>query len=32
MRAWFLVLVGVAGGAHAADEVSFINEGVVPAP
>lgn len=32
MRAWFLALVTVSGAAQAADEVSFVNEGVVPAP
>lgn len=32
MRAWLLVLVAVGGAAQAADEVSFVNEGVVPAP
>jgi uncharacterized protein YndB with AHSA1/START domain len=32
MRAGLLVLVAVCGAAHAADEVSFVNEGVVPAP
>ena len=32
MRAWFLVLLAVCGAAEAADEVSFVNEGVVPAP
>jgi uncharacterized protein YndB with AHSA1/START domain len=32
MRAWFVLLVTMAGAAHAAGEVSFVNEGVVPAP
>jgi uncharacterized protein YndB with AHSA1/START domain len=32
MRAWLLVLVAACGAAQAADEVSFVNEGVVPAP
>ena len=32
MRAWFLVLVAMSGAAQAADNVSFVNEGVVPAP
>lgn len=32
MRAWLLSLVAVAGTAQAADEVSFVNEGIVPAP
>ena len=32
MRAWFLLLVAVCGTASAADEISFVNEGVVPAP
>ena len=32
MRAWLLALVAVCGAAQAADEVSFVNEGVVPAP
>jgi uncharacterized protein YndB with AHSA1/START domain len=32
MRAWLLVLVAVSGGAQGADEVSFVNEGTVPAP
>ena len=32
MRAGLLVLVAVCGTAQAADEVSFVNEGVVPAP
>lgn len=32
MRAWFLLLVAVCGIASAADELSFVNEGVVPAP
>jgi uncharacterized protein YndB with AHSA1/START domain len=32
MRAWFLPLAAVCAVAQAADEVSFINEGVVPAP
>jgi len=32
MRAWFLVLVAMTGAAQAADDVSFVNEGVVPAP
>jgi uncharacterized protein YjeT (DUF2065 family) len=31
MRAWFLLLVAVCGTASAADEISFVNEGVVPA-
>ena len=31
MRAWFLLLVAVCGTASA-DEISFVNEGVVPAP
>jgi uncharacterized protein YndB with AHSA1/START domain len=32
MRALFLVLLGAYGTALAADEVSFVNEGVIPAP
>ena len=32
MRALFLVLLGACGAAHAADEPSFVNEGVIPAP
>ena len=32
MRALFLVLLGACGTALAADEVSFVNEGVIPAP
>lgn len=32
MRAWLFVLVAACGAAQAADEVSFVNEGVVPAP
>ena len=32
MRAWFLLLVAICGTANAADEISFVNEGVVPAP
>jgi uncharacterized protein YndB with AHSA1/START domain len=32
MRAWLLLLVAACGAAMAADEVSFVNEGVVPAP
>jgi uncharacterized protein YndB with AHSA1/START domain len=32
MRAWLLLLVAVCGTATAADEVSFVNEGIVPAP
>lgn len=32
MRAWLLSLVAVCGVAKGADEVSFVNEGVVPAP
>ena len=31
MRGWFLVLLAASGAAAAADEVSFVNEGVVPA-
>ncbi len=31
MRAWWVLLVAVCGSATA-DEVSFVNEGVVPAP
>ena len=32
MRAWLLVLLCACGTARAADEVSFVNEGVIPAP
>ena len=32
MRALFLVLLCACGTALAADEVSFVNEGVIPAP
>jgi len=32
MRALFLVLLAACGAAHAADEASFVNEGVIPAP
>jgi uncharacterized protein YndB with AHSA1/START domain len=32
MRALFLVLLCACGTASAADEVSFVNEGVIPAP
>ncbi|HEY3519185.1 MAG TPA: SRPBCC domain-containing protein [Gammaproteobacteria bacterium] len=32
MRALFLLLLGACGAAHAADEPSFVNEGVIPAP
>ena len=32
MRALFLVLLAVCGAARAADEPSFVNEGVIPAP
>ena len=32
MRAWILVLLTACGAAQAADEVSFVNEGVIPAP
>ena len=32
MRGWFLALFAASGAAAAADEVSFVNEGVVPAP
>jgi uncharacterized protein YndB with AHSA1/START domain len=32
MRAWLFALVAACGAAQAADEVSFVNEGVVPAP
>ena len=32
MRAWFLLLVAICGTANASDEISFVNEGVVPAP
>jgi len=32
MRALFLVLLAACSAAHAADEPSFVNEGVVPAP
>jgi uncharacterized protein YndB with AHSA1/START domain len=32
MRGLFLVLLGACGVAHGADEASFVNEGVIPAP
>ena len=32
MRALFLVLLAAGGAAQAADEASFVNEGVIPAP
>src|SRR5262245_3757865 len=32
MRALFLALLGACGAAQAADEASFVNEGVIPAP
>ncbi len=32
MRAWVLVSLLACGAAQAADEVSFVNEGVIPAP
>jgi uncharacterized protein YndB with AHSA1/START domain len=32
MRAWVLLLLSVCGAAQAADEISFVNEGVIPAP
>ena len=32
MRTLFLVLLCACGGAAAADEVSFVNEGLIPAP
>jgi uncharacterized protein YndB with AHSA1/START domain len=32
MRAWLLVLLCACGTARAADEASFVNEGVIPAP
>jgi uncharacterized protein YndB with AHSA1/START domain len=32
MRALFLVLLCACGAAQAADDVSFVNEGVIPAP
>jgi uncharacterized protein YndB with AHSA1/START domain len=32
MRTWLLMLLLVAGAAEAADEASFVNEGVIPAP
>ena len=32
MRALFLVLLATGGAAQAADEASFVNEGVIPAP
>jgi ligand-binding SRPBCC domain-containing protein len=32
MRACLLVLLAVTGAAQAADDVSFVNEGVIPAP
>ena len=32
MRALFLVLLCACGAARAADEASFVNEGVIPAP
>ena len=32
MRGWFLALFAASGVAAATDEVSFVNEGVVPAP
>ncbi len=32
MRAWTVVFLLACGAAQAADEVSFVNEGVIPAP
>ena len=32
MRPWFAVLLLACGAAHAADQLSFVNEGVIPAP
>ena len=32
MRALFLVLLAACGAAQAADEASFVNEGIIPAP
>ena len=32
MRAWVLVLLLACGAARAADEISFVNEGVIAAP
>ena len=32
MRALLLVLLCACGASQAADEVSFVNEGVIPAP
>jgi uncharacterized protein YndB with AHSA1/START domain len=32
MRAWILMFLLSCGAAQAADEVSFVNEGVIPAP
>ena len=32
MRAWLLTLLFVGSAAQAADEASFVNEGVIPAP
>jgi uncharacterized protein YndB with AHSA1/START domain len=32
MRAWALVFLFTCGAVQAADEVSFVNEGVIPAP
>jgi uncharacterized protein YndB with AHSA1/START domain len=32
MRAWFVALLFVCAGARAAENVSFVNEGVIPAP
>src|ERR1700752_701768 len=32
MRALLLVLLGACGAAQAADEASFVTEGVIPAP
>jgi uncharacterized protein YndB with AHSA1/START domain len=32
MRPWVAVLLLACGAAQAADEVSFVNEGVIPAP
>jgi uncharacterized protein YndB with AHSA1/START domain len=32
MRAWFSLLAAVAGLAASADEITFVNDGLVPAP
>lgn len=32
MRAWIAALLVVCGGAHSAEDVSFVNEGIIPAP